>query len=66
MTPKYSNVTVKLTERNGNAFVILGTVTAALRRAGVKQSDIDSYMDDAMSGDYDHLLQVTMKTVQVE
>jgi len=60
-----TDVTVKLTGENGNAFAILGKVNKALRRAGYPEQ-AKAYMDEAMSGDYDHLLQVTMQYVEVE
>jgi hypothetical protein len=66
MKPKFPHVVVNLTENDGNAFFIMGRVTQALRRAGVPKEDIDSYTDQATSGDYDHLLQVTMATVAWE
>lgn len=63
--PKYPNVVVQLVGRDGNAFAILAAVRKALRRAGVSKEEIDQYVEEAMSGDYDHLLAVTMQTVDV-
>lgn len=65
MDIKYPHVEVELIGQDGNAFLILGRVQKALRRAGVPQAEIDAYMDEATSGDYDHLLATTMKTVEV-
>jgi hypothetical protein len=56
---------VRLTGSDGNAFAILGKVKQAMRRAGVSAEDQKAYMDEAMSGDYNHLLATTMKYVQV-
>ena len=53
---------VKLSGEDGNAFAILGRVSKALRSAGMKDK-IAEYMAKAMSGDYDHLLEVTMEYV---
>lgn len=61
---KFPNVTVELVGQDGNAFAILGRVSAALRKAGHGDS-VSEYMNEAMSGDYDHLLAVTMQTVNV-
>lgn len=58
--------TVKLIGEDGNAFAVMGTVARALRDAGNSQAVIDSYMNQAMAADYDHLLVVTMKFVEVE
>lgn len=60
------NVTVKLIGHDGNAFAIMARVTRALRKSGVSQKEIDDYTRDAMSGDYDNLLRVTMNTVNVK
>ena len=57
--------TVKLIGKDGNAFVIMGTVCTALRKAGMADK-IAEYQKKATSGDYDHLLQVTMEYVDVE
>lgn len=66
MNTKFPQVTVKLVGQNGNALMILGAVKNAMRKAKIPAEDIKSYMDEAMAGDYDHLLRTTMKTVNVE
>lgn len=66
MEVKYPNVTVRLIGEDGNAFAILGAVKRQLRRAKISQKEIDAYVSDATSGDYNHLLRVTMETVNVE
>lgn len=60
-----TNVTVKLIGNDGNAFAIMGQVTKALKRAGHADL-VDEYRKEAMSGDYDNLLRVTMEYVEVE
>lgn len=62
----YPNVTVKLTDDDGNAFYILGKVMKAMREAGLEKQDIDLFYKDATSGDYDHLLQTVMRWVTVK
>lgn len=62
--PKY-DVAVELSGHDGNAFAILGRTQKALRRAGVSQEEIERYEEEATSGDYDHLLQTTMRWVKV-
>ena len=49
----------------GTAYSIIGRVTAAMRDAGIDQSEIDGYLKRAMAGDYDNLLKVSMETVTV-
>ena len=63
--PKYPEVEVQLSGRDGNAFAIMGAVKTALRRAGIDQAAIDAYLEDSMAGDYDHLLRVAQNTVTV-
>ena len=57
--------TVNLLGTDGNAFFILGRVERKLRAAGADQEYIGKYLDEATLGDYDHLLQTTMKYVDV-
>ena len=56
---------VKLTGTDGNAFAIMGKVSSALRRAGYTAEEVEQYQTEAMSGDYDHLLRVSMDWVTV-
>lgn len=51
---------VKLIGEDGNAFYILGKVSKALPK-----EEAIKYRKEAMSGDYDNLLAVTMKYVEV-
>ncbi len=64
--PKYLDITVRLLGEDGNAFAIMGRVTRAMRRAGLAASEIDAFRKEAMSGDYDRVLQTCMKWVKVE
>jgi hypothetical protein len=63
-TPEVEKPVVRLVGTDGNAFAIMGKVARALRQAG-KPELVKLYMDEATSGDYDHLLRVTMKYVDV-
>ena len=55
-TSKYPAIQVKLTGTDGNAYAILGTVSRALRTAGVAAAEVTAFNDEAMSGDYNNLL----------
>jgi len=55
-----SKPTVKLIGQDGNAFSVMGNVKRALKRAGADKEYIDQY------GDYNHLLTVSVKYVNVE
>jgi hypothetical protein len=64
-TTKYP-VTVKLIGEDGNAFAIMAKVSRALKNAGATPDEVNQYMDESMSGDYDNLLRVAMTWVEVE
>lgn len=56
---------LQLVGQDGNAFVIMGLAQSAARKAGWTKEQIQEYLDEAKSGDYDHLLQTTMKYFDV-
>lgn len=60
--PIYPDVEVQLSGQDGNAFMVLGLVNKALKKAGHPTAE---FMADATSGDYDHLLQTAMRYVKV-
>lgn len=57
--------TVKLVGEDANAFAIMGKVKRALEKAGMKE-EAKKYIEEATSGDYNNLLVVTMKYVNVK
>lgn len=63
---KYPHITADLSDDDGNAFVVIGKVAKAMRRAGVSDKEIDAFRKEATSGDYDHLLNTCMAWVNVE
>jgi hypothetical protein len=65
-TCRYPNVKVKLIDKDGNAMEIISSVTLALRRAGVSKEFINTYVKEAMSGDYGHVIATTAEWVVVE
>lgn len=50
---------------DGNSFAILGRARTAARQAHWSGQKLKQYMDEATSGDYDHLLRITMKYFEV-
>ena len=62
---KYPQVQVNLVGQDGNAFMVMGLAQKAAKKAGLDKEQIDEYLEEAMSGDYNHLLQVTMKYFDV-
>ncbi len=48
---------------DGNAFAVMGYVRKAMYESGFNVQEIKAYLKDAMSGDYDHLLAVSIEMV---
>lgn len=65
-TCKHPEITVKLVGEDGNAFAILGRMQRAMRRARLPDAEIQAFVDEAMEGDYDHLLATCTNWVTVE
>ena len=65
MEPKYPNVVVELVGHDGNAYAILARVRRALREHGVPDEEIRQFTDEGTAGDYDRLLQVVLRWVEV-
>ena len=63
MEPKYPDVMVALSGEDGNAMSIVSRAKKAIRRVHGAEA-ADAYSREALSGDYDHVLQVTMATVE--
>jgi hypothetical protein len=57
---------LKLIGENGNAFAIMGRAMRAGREAGWSQEKLTAVMDNAKSGNYDHLLAVMAENFRVE
>lgn len=64
--PRHPGARVRLTGEDGNAGMIMGRVTSALKREGVSRAERDEFRMQAISGDYDHLLQTVMAWVTVD
>ena len=50
-----------LVDVDGNAFAIIAYVKNAMRREGKSNEEIDNYLKDAKSGDYRHLIDVSVE-----
>lgn len=62
----YPHIKVQLVGLDGNAFAIIARVYQALKAGGVAKIQRDEFSHEAMTGDYDHLLQTCMKWVTVK
>lgn len=56
---------LELIGQDGNAFVILGLAQRAAKKAGWDAERRKKFMNEAKSGDYDHLLQTCMEYFDV-
>ena len=50
-----------LEDVDGNAFAIMAYVSMIMKREGKSNEEIDNYLEDAKSGDYHHLLEVSVE-----
>ena len=57
---------LQLSGEDGNAFFIMGRARRAAKEAGWTNEKIEEYTKECQSGDYDHLMQTTMKYFEVE
>ena len=46
---------------DGNAFSVMGYVSKAMKREHKPQKEIDAYLKDAQSSDYNHLIAVSVE-----
>lgn len=60
-----TNIKVKLVGTDGNVFVVMGTVTKALKKAGHGKL-VEGFIKEATSGDYNHLMATVMNYVEVD
>jgi hypothetical protein len=62
---KYPKIEVNLVGQDGNSFAILGRMQQAFRKAKVPESEIKKFCEEAIQGDYDHLLRTCCEWVNV-
>ena len=62
--PVNKKVTLKLVGRDGNAFALMGAFSAQAQRENWTQPEIDEVLNEAMAGDYDHLLRTLISHCQ--
>lgn len=64
--PIHPEITVKIEDDNYSGFAIVGIICREMKRAGIKESEINYFRSEAMSGSFEVLLQVCMKYVTIE
>jgi len=65
MNVKHPDITVK-TLSYTEAFSMLARVKVALKINGVPQHEIDSFVEEALTGDYYHLIKTVKEMVVLE
>lgn len=65
MEVRYPDVEVRIVGEDGNAFAIIGRCVQAARRGGVPPEEIHKFCAEAMSGDYNEVLQTCMRWFDV-
>lgn len=63
--PKYPNIEVSLSNEDGNAVAMVTRVVLAMRDDGVGRDEVDSFRDEALSGDYEHVIDTIEEWVNV-
>ncbi len=64
--PKYPEITVQLIGQDSNAYNLLGICRRAMIKNRLPQSEIDTFMQEATSSNYDHLLATVCEYFNVE
>jgi hypothetical protein len=57
---------LKLSNADGNVFMIIGLARRAAQKAQMNPTDITAMVTEMMSGDYDNVIQTCMKHFEVE
>ncbi len=65
MSVKYPDVKVQLSGEDGNVFAVIGRVSKALKRAGLRNEAEEFTKTAIESGSYDAVLRFCMDTVDV-
>ena len=61
-----NKVKLNLFNLDGNAFVIMGAFQTAAQKSGWNKEEIKAVLDEAMNGDYDHLLDTILSNCETE
>lgn len=62
---KHPDIEVRLSGENGNALFLVGIVRRAMGKRGVSLKEQLEFCDEALSGDYDHVLATCRRYVSV-
>jgi len=65
LIPKYPDIQVQLSGNDGNAISIIGLCRKEARAAKLDSTEFEVFVTEALSGNYNHLLQTCMKWFDV-
>lgn len=65
-TVKLRHSVLQVVDQDGNAYCILAKCIRVARQNDWSQSRIESFLSEAKSGDYEHLLQIVMKNFDID
>ena len=65
MSIKYPGIEVQLIGEDGNALFIVGRVIRAMKHEGVPMEVLNKFRAEALSGDYNHVLNTVQKYVTI-
>lgn len=63
--PRFPDVTVQLPNDTNTGSRYVARVSGALRRGGATQEEVDEFIHEATSGDYDNMLATVQRWVDV-
>lgn len=66
MDIRHPEIEVVLSGADSNVYSILGIVRKAMHSHRLKNEEIQEFMAEAMSGDYDHVITTIMQWVTVD
>ena len=59
--PKYPHIEVQLVGLDGNAIAVINRCVKAAEENHLDEEDIEEFKEEALSGDYDHVLRTCIK-----
>ena len=62
---KYPEIEVELLGHDSNAFFMIGKTAKMMQRANLPKEEIALFKEEAMSGDYNHVLTTILKWVEI-
>ncbi len=62
---RYPAIEVAQSDPDGNALMLIGKVSKALRQAGVSREELAAFRTEATAGDYDNVLATALRWVTV-